>query len=303
MINAYYYDDIDAPVMNGTPGTFLDVLDACLVTGYGSKAGAGWTKEYYDAANHIAVYKQGLGSNGIYLRVEDPSYNIVSVQAYANISGTLSSTAPENEPFHDYGSRGGFMKSNKNDNTSVNWSLYATEKFFYVFCGHVDNTQHTQNMFYFGDYNCVNPNFKYNTLLGIGYDGSYANYQYYYNPITTGNGGGFLWRGARQVNDYVRGRLITPHSCAITPAQLGYDNYFAYPNPLDNSLIISPVGIIDDDTKTFMGYMPGLYVPQHRQPFQAPDSFTVSGTVMSGTDMGIKLLYLGQVFIQTSGDW
>jgi len=39
----YKSTDASAPVLSGTVGSMIAVLDACLVNGYGSKAAAGWT--------------------------------------------------------------------------------------------------------------------------------------------------------------------------------------------------------------------------------------------------------------------
>ena len=59
----YSSNDTGAPVLSGTVGTLLTVLDACLVNGYGSKLppSPAWTKPFVNAGN-IGCYKQGAGS-------------------------------------------------------------------------------------------------------------------------------------------------------------------------------------------------------------------------------------------------
>jgi len=65
----YKSTDGSAPVLSGTVGSLVALLDACLVTGYGAQVGAGWTKPFTGA--NKAAFKQGSGSNGMYLRVQD----------------------------------------------------------------------------------------------------------------------------------------------------------------------------------------------------------------------------------------
>jgi hypothetical protein len=42
----YSSTDVGAPVLDGTPGSLINVLDGCLVTGYGSQPSLGWSKVY-----------------------------------------------------------------------------------------------------------------------------------------------------------------------------------------------------------------------------------------------------------------
>jgi hypothetical protein len=65
----YKSTDGSAPVLSGTVGSLVALLDACLVTGYGAKVAAGWTKPFTGA--NKAAFQQGIGSNQMYLRVQD----------------------------------------------------------------------------------------------------------------------------------------------------------------------------------------------------------------------------------------
>lgn len=67
-VTLYQSTDPSAPVLNGTAGEYVALLDACLRTGYGAKAGAGWTKPF--TGTNKASFRQG-GGNQFYLRVED----------------------------------------------------------------------------------------------------------------------------------------------------------------------------------------------------------------------------------------
>lgn len=60
----YYYDDPNAPVWTGLNG-FYEMLNACLVTGYGSKPGAGWSVVYDDFVNSGNVSFTNAARSGV----------------------------------------------------------------------------------------------------------------------------------------------------------------------------------------------------------------------------------------------
>lgn len=137
--NVYKSTDPDAPVLNGLQGSLITVLDACLVSGYGSSPGAGWTKEF-SAANQ-AIYRMGFGgtSNRHYLRVNDASPAMASSR-FAELFGhpTVSSLAQSNEvnvvryPSLAVGNARVY-KSSVADAGSRAWLLVATPKAVWMF--------------------------------------------------------------------------------------------------------------------------------------------------------------------------
>lgn len=86
-VRLYMSTDPDAPPLRGnTPGDLINLLEKCLVTGYGDKAPAGWSKPYSSGA--VAVFRTGSGSNGMYLRVDDSMVRTASGQTrWAAVSG------------------------------------------------------------------------------------------------------------------------------------------------------------------------------------------------------------------------
>ena len=52
--------DSGAPVLDGQAGSLVTLLDACLVTGYGSKTALGWAKAF--TASSRGVYRAPAGS-------------------------------------------------------------------------------------------------------------------------------------------------------------------------------------------------------------------------------------------------
>jgi hypothetical protein len=64
----YFSTDASAPVLSGTTGSLVALLDAILVNGYGAKSALGWAKSYSGTSK--AAYRPASGAR-LYLRVQD----------------------------------------------------------------------------------------------------------------------------------------------------------------------------------------------------------------------------------------
>ena len=83
-VTLYRSTDDDAPAL--TKSNLSLILKACLVTGYGSKPGAGWTMPYEDAAASKRVFAPAQsGELDSYLRVADQT-GVSRVAAYRQMS-------------------------------------------------------------------------------------------------------------------------------------------------------------------------------------------------------------------------
>ena len=58
-VRLYRSTDGSAPTLSGTAGDLINLLDKCLVSGYGSSTAAGWTKPY--TSTNAAAFRPGLG--------------------------------------------------------------------------------------------------------------------------------------------------------------------------------------------------------------------------------------------------
>lgn len=90
-VNFYSSTDANAPVLNGEPGSLITVLNACLVNGYGSKPGAGWTLLGQGTASsnpYTAMYQMGSGSKCVLYIQDNWGMNGAS-GTMANLSGGL----------------------------------------------------------------------------------------------------------------------------------------------------------------------------------------------------------------------
>jgi len=131
----YKSTDGSAPTLNGTVGSLVTLLDACLVTGYGAKAAAGWTKPFTGIAK--ASFKQGTGSNGMYLRVQDDAPGAGGAKE-ARITGyeVMTTVDAGTNPFPTVAQFANGMfarKSTSADATTRKWVVVADSRTVYVF--------------------------------------------------------------------------------------------------------------------------------------------------------------------------
>lgn len=165
----YRSTDASAPSLTGNPGSLITVLDACLVNGYGSKAAAGWTKDY--SGTNKAAYRMGAGgvADRMFLRVWDDN---TGTGQWAYIQGyrTMSAIDVGASPFAPYSkinvsNTNGLRaaKANGNAQAAVAWALIASPTAFYIFIeyntnaallgsGTIQSGQVYYGGFFFGEY-------------------------------------------------------------------------------------------------------------------------------------------------------
>lgn len=126
----YRSDDTSAPTISGTAGALEAALYAILVTGYGSKAAAGWTRDF--TGTNKAVFRQGAGLQ-YSLRIDDADARLARVRGYKTIADVDGSTSTN--PFPTDGQISGglyFRKSITADSTARPWVAWATATNFYI---------------------------------------------------------------------------------------------------------------------------------------------------------------------------
>lgn len=132
----YRSTDSGAPVLSGGVSALINVLDKCLVTGYGSKTAAGWTKPFTGTNKAAFRNSAAAGGSGMYLRVLDDASltgaeRSAAVRAYLTMSdidtGTIvTPTAAQLATGLIW------RKSNTIDSTARPWILVADELTFYL---------------------------------------------------------------------------------------------------------------------------------------------------------------------------
>ena len=167
-ITFYKSTDASAPSLTGQVGSLVALLDAILVNGYGSQPAAGWTTAY--TATNKRDYKQGSGSNGYYLDIDDSGPGGGAARE-ARMRGyeTMSALATGTQAFPT-SAQSSFgvvcRKSTTADSTARPWYCVADATCFHLFVDTGDNTAPNYSMaFSFGDIFSYKSSDTYNTVI------------------------------------------------------------------------------------------------------------------------------------------
>jgi len=295
-LRVYSSSDAGAPALPGTVGSLLTVLNAVLVNGYGTQPAAGWSKPFADAAN-IGCYKNGTGSTGLNLVVNDAGYNATpgarealacGWETLAGIASPVGSGGGQFPTPAQFGTVGAvaWHKSTTADATARPWIILADAHTFYMWVFHnganythwgfgdlfsVKSTTDAYRCFIRGD--TVNTSTPSATtaktdVIAIG-DGSLYGIQQghagHYIARTWGGGGSSV---ASNVSADGMNSLLTVGMTGLG-YQRGITNIGA-----DNALYFYPLRWNDGSAQR--GRLRGLYVSPHN-----PDMF-VEGQVIAG---------------------
>lgn len=314
-VRVYRHTDASAPVLTGNAADYklIDVLDKCLVAGYGSQAAAGWTKEFTGTGK--AVFKQGTGSNGMRLRVDcSTSSQTPRLRAYESMTDVDTGTNPF--PTDAQISGGGYAyTSTTADTTARPWMVVATEKAFYLYIGHGDTTAQGvegsttyKNIYFFGDYTSFVSGDAYNTLLvcnttslvGGGYFGGVlATYS------SSNIGGKFV---ARQISQAAGGyaadfMMDTRGGGSVIGSGAAANGY---PDAATGDMLLGSILIVEKSTNSAHGVLPGAWAPLHNLPGSPGDTFSGNGQLNGKTFIlwdAANSNTRGRVAIETSDTW
>src|SRR5262245_61500636 len=156
----YRSTDGSAPVLTGETGKLVDLLDACLVNGYGSKTAAGWAIAFTGTSKR--AYRAASGSR-LYYRIQDDgpgagTFKEARLTGYESMSDIDTGTGPFPTSAQGVGSVAMYpvRKSAAADSTARAWVVIADARTCYVFVFTGDNANN-QLAFGFGEfYSLVN---------------------------------------------------------------------------------------------------------------------------------------------------
>jgi hypothetical protein len=258
----YRWDDTAAPVARGERRSLCDILYACLVTGYGAKAGAGWTREYVNATFDKAAFRNSSATGtGFYLQVNGAG---AADASHSKIMGFESMTDESTGlfPFSTLALAEFFLSSTA-DTTARPWVLVADDRFFYFTVWYSITDAPTNSDWHkadilFGDIVKWYPSDAYACLLDIG-PGWY--------------GGGFVLSSPDATSGSYPNmpRKISGAAEPVKPAYIigggpGNNSIPGYIGMAFNSgdpVLISRPHINNGEAHTFRGWVPGLYYPCH----------------------------------------
>jgi hypothetical protein len=310
----YRSDDASAPVLSGQAGALVGILDACLVNGYGSKAAAGFAKEF--SGTNKAVYRAATG-NRLRLRVDDTTTTYARILGYETMTDV--DTGTELFPTTAQISGGLYMlKSTTADATARPWILIADDKAFVLITGcaqtAIGNSAASDGVMQFGDGKSYKASDAYCTTI-IGHNSSSSNTQFICQMRSDASGfsvstAHYVARAYTQIGtSYNFGKS---EACWVRNSNLmGTDVYKpAYPYPVTGGILLSPMLIGEAGAGTSMlirGQIAGLWVPQHDlTATNHLDTFSGVGD-LAGTTFIILKGYnggsTGRFVVQTNGAW
>ena len=284
-VRVYRSTDQGAPVVNGTPGTLIALLRACLVDGYGSQQPAGWSMPFANAGYTKAVFKQGAFSGP----PNRPQYHLRVVDDGTLAAGGREATWQGYESMSDIDTGTNqfpispsslcVRKSNTADATARPWVLVADHRTFILFIqstAFVWPPNPAWFMYSFGDYVPIDPNNPYPCMIMA---------KTVFNTTHNNPGGVLMWRSdivpetstvflarnysgavsskeARKAASVMANRLFDD---AATGA--GVNSWFGVQvsNPVDGRVWVSRLLLVETPIPggAVSGFMRGLWAPTH----------------------------------------
>lgn len=125
-VKSYEWDDAGALLLNKTAKSLINIIKSCLVSGYGTKVGAGWSIAFEDTAAGVVVLRSQIGAYAdFYLHLSADSGVELTAKIYSDMTdintGTLVMQCPTS---FKYGAGTGL---------NGKWTLIASSRGFWFF--------------------------------------------------------------------------------------------------------------------------------------------------------------------------
>lgn len=304
----YKWDDGNAPVMSGVAGSIVTLFKKCLVDGYGTKSGAGWTLAFENLEGTKAVFRNNsITGRGVFIRVDDTSATEAVFTAYELMTDVDTGLGP----FLSSGSLI-VIKSAAAGATMRPWVLVATDKFFYLVTRPSDTSVivgATQTFFLcFGDFIPFTTE-GYNSLIGFGKVIQTNHYGFGRVELAAASVGVGL-SSSRALNGapglpktlwaaYGSGltRFTGPGATPTTFGGVGAGGYYLGPAYDGTNLFIGRPIIGDGSTYDIRGWLPGLYAGFHNY-----NAFNQFQTIVNSNRTFLSLKIDGAYASQYYGD-
>lgn len=301
--------DAGAPVLNNGLACMIALLDACLVTGYGSKAAAGWAKAFAGAS--LAAYRAPAG-NRLYLRIDDTGAvgNAATTSARAMGYGTLSDVSTGTNPFPTTAQTSGGFHIPKTLTASAAtarpWRLYADDRRFYLIVepnsaaaelGSQSTTDGRMRAVFFGDFISLAASDPSSTILLA--DSSNGTGSGIVSSFGQANGALSTTR-ARVARNYggTLSDAVTVSSAAHVTDSGTVTEGGLYPGACTDELNLFPIWVRDNGC--LRGRLPGLYALDQALPEAACSEFVQGGvTYLFVDNAGVG----SRCALQISGSW
>lgn len=255
-----------------------------------------WTKPF--TGTNVAAFKQGAGSNGMYLRINDTVTTHPRVIGYENMTDINTGIAgfPTEAQL-----AGGSYFDKAESGTAQPWAIIADGKFFIIVIQ--ANSTATVNSNAFGDFKSYRIADAYNTVLlsGTVETSGDGNQVSKLNVLGTPVAQVAIARSATQVGGCVLGGKISPLAVQVYVGSSG----FAYPSTINGALHITPLTIFEGTISTggFRGECYGIYNILHTRPLQDGDTFSGTGQYTGKRFLVFSLYNNAQMAVEISNTW
>ena len=296
MVTYYKSTDAGAPVITGEAGSLIAALDACLVTGYGDKAAAGWTKPFEGTNKAVFRNDTVAGSGRFFQCLNDGSVLVAGNSHVCGIRGFASMSTVDDgmEPFPTVPERGMGQLirtgSGSGNVTGREWHIMADSRAVHIFIGGganwtlaINRTNICSAHAFFGDLahqpysldpyatmccgaqNTITPTYAMSNFLSgaIGTTGNYMS----------------LMRGYLGTIGAIQGRTdadaqqaVTAHLGRLTGGTRAWSNHTGVE-------LLSRLGVYDGNTPTPRGYVPGVlaFWGEAHPTWDTPTPVTIAG--------------------------
>lgn len=308
-VRVYRWDDASAPSLSSAAGSVPALLKACLVTGYGAKAAAGWSNPF--SGTNIEAFRNGTGSSQLYLRVAQTETGPARVVGYESMTDVNTGTAAF--PTEAQVSGGLYLPpSSSADATARPWILVATEKCFYLWVGYDRTTAQGvatvayELAFFAGDIKSNKVGDAYPFLI-IAHASATVSSSPFGTVSTnfTAVAGHYLARAVAQTGGSVAAGKIVNHVLNGSYAVIGGGaSSLAYPDPASGG--INLMDVVVHEATAIRGVMPGLWAPAHNLPGNPGDTFSGRGALAGKTFLLLDAASgsnRGRIVLETSDTW
>ena len=281
----YKSTDTSAPVIAGSDRTCLvNLLNKCLVTGYGAKAPAGWTMPFVNAEGTIAAFRNEASTGtGFFLKIDQTVHATYAYQFGVSAFESMSSEVVGTLPF-------GTLNNNTNTSNTSNstvrpWLVVANENWAFVNLMPGATTFPTRaamlsspytfngTFFFFGDIEKINASDGFACMFAYTQSSSGLG-----NSSPTGASAGAPYNIARKLSG-----VVGPHSPGVSlapPQKAGSFQSAGGPYTDGSGLICSKLYVSDIESATLVvhrGHFNRLLVPHQRPPYEVLEQVAIDG--------------------------
>ncbi len=298
----YRWDDGNAPVARGERRSLCDILHACLVTGYGSKAAAGWTREYVNATFDKAAFRNNPATGtGFYLQVDGAG----SAVAYQSLCRAFEVMTDETNGLYPFAAAEQVATASAAGTTARPWILVADDRAFWFFCwgsltaNPVDASLQFSQL-YFGDlvsryavdpYGCAIA-----AVHSVAYSGPKLNVMFA-PSVAAGNALAI----PRPIAGTAAPFLAAPIR-AGGPGSADYPGGAGLTYTAGDQILVSRPHVNDGAAYTFRGFLPGYYYPCHALAFGQWATVAADGKSFLSIRGYVYYTTVGNLFISLD-DW